>query len=327
MKRLVAPVLLALVVTLAVAPTGCAKRAVAKVNGDIITEQEFYSKLEDTVGRQVLDRLILEHLMAQMAKEKGIQVADAELDQAINDLKKRVGEDKWDEFLRRADQTEAGVRADLEKNFLLTKLVIPDNELKQYYDENKTRFDEPAQAKYRRIILPNKAEAEKVRQDIVSGKLDFAQAVKEKSEDPVLKERGGEIGPVSEGFGDPNVSKLLFTVALNEVSEPIESSYPEGSYQIIQVVERTEGKQHSFDEVKSRVMQSVMALRQTEVQKFIDDLRADASITIFRPKYQSLTEQYSKLKEQKPPVIPGAGPPQPAPQQQPPPPSDESSGP
>jgi len=312
MRRLVTPILLAIAVTLAAAPTGCAKRAIAKVNGDMITEQEFYSKLEDAGGRQVLDRLILEHLIAQKAKEKKVQVTEAELNQALNDVKQRVGADRWQEFIKSSGQSEDSIKNDLKQNLLLAKLLITEPELEKYYQENKTRFDEPAQAKYRRIILKSKEEADTVRQDIVAGKLDFAQAVKEKSED-AMKSQGGEIGPVSEGFGDPNVAKLLFTLKLNEVSEPIPSSYPQGSYQIIQVVQRTEGKKHTLAEVRTRVMQSMLAMRQQELSKVLNDLRAGASITILRPRYQSLAEQYAKLKEQKPPEIPGVGPAPPSP--------------
>jgi parvulin-like peptidyl-prolyl isomerase len=307
MKRLIAPVLLAIAVTLAAAPTGCAKRAVAKVNGDMITEQEFYGRLEDAAGRQVLDRLILEHLIAQKAKAKSIVVTDAEINQALEAGKKRIGSDRWQEFLKMSAQSEDSIKRDLRQSLLLTKLLITDKELKEYYEQNRTKFDEPPTATYRRIVLKNKADADKVRQEIASGKLSFTQAVKEKSTDsPVLKERGAEIGPVSEGMGDPNVGKLLFTLKIGETSEPIPVTFPQGGYQLIEVLKRTEGKKHSFDEVKDRVSQSLMASKQAEVEKFIGDLRADAIVAVFQPKYQSVAEQYAKLRERKPPQIPSA---------------------
>ena len=305
MKRLIAPVLIAIAVTLVAAPTGCAKRAVAKVNGDMITEQEFYSRLEDLAGRQVLDRLILEHLIAQKAKQKGITITDAEINQALEAGKQRIGADRWQEFLKMSGQSEESIKHDLRQNLLLSKLVITDKEVKQYYDENRTKFDEPPQATYRRIVLKNKGDADKVRQEIVSGKLSFAQAVKDQSTDsPALKERGGEIGPVSEGFGDSEVGKVLFTLKLGEVSEPIPVAFPQGGYQLIEVSARTEGKKHTFDEVKDRVRQSLMATKQSDIEKFISDLRSEATVTVFLPKYQSLAEQYAKLRERRPPLIP-----------------------
>jgi len=306
MKRLIAPVLLAIAVTLGTAPTGCAKRAVAKVNGDMITEQEFYGRLEDIAGRQVLDRLILEHLIAQKAKVKGIEVTDAEANQALETGKKQFGA-RWQEFLKMSGQSEDSIKHDLRQRLVLEKLLMSDNELKEYYEQNRTKFDDPPQATYRRIVLKNKQEADQVRQEIVSGKLDFAQAVKDKStDDPMSKQRGGEIGPVSEGAGDPNMSTLLFTVKIGEVSEPIPTTFPQGGYQLIEVLKRTEGKKRTFGEVRDRVRESLFAAKQAEVEKLISDLRADAMVTVFQPKYQSLAEQYAKLREQKPPQIPSA---------------------
>lgn len=314
MKRLIVPAILAVAVTLVIAGTGCAKRAIAKVNGDTVTEEEFYSKMEDAVGRQVLDRLILEHLIAQKAKEKGVQVTDADLKQWFEGLKQRVGAQRLKEYMDQSGESEAAMKESQRTNLLLAKLIVSDADLKQYYEQNKTQFDEQPQATYRRIIVKSKDEAGKLRADIVAGKMDFAQAVKEKSDDPMLKSRGGEIGPVSAGMGDPNVSKLLFTLKIGDVSEPIESTYPQGSFQLIQVLKRTEGKKHAFDEVKDRVLEAVMATRQADVTKLINDLRSSATVTVFVPRYKSVAEQYEKLKEQKPPAIPTA----PAPPSQPP---------
>jgi len=307
MKRLIMPAMIAIAVMLAAATAGCAKRAVAKVDGEAVTEQEFVNKLEETAGRQVLDRLILEHLIAQKAKQKGITVSDAEINRSLEEGKKRIGATNWKQYLESTGQTEASIKHDLKENLLLRKLIVSDKQLKEYYDQNRTRFDVPPQATYRRVLLKDKAEAEAARQQIVSGKLSFADAVKEKSvpEDP-LKQRGGEVGPVAEGVGDANVSKLLFTLKIGEVSEPLESVYPRGSYQLVEILSRTPGKKRAFDEVKDDVMQSYMASRQAEVSQFVNDLRANAHITILDPQFKSLAEQYAKLKEQKPPSIPRA---------------------
>lgn len=314
MRRLIVPAILAVAVLLVVAGTGCAKRAIAKVNGDTITEEEFYSKMEDAVGRQVLERLVLEHLIAQKAKEKGVAVTDAELNKWFEDLKQRVGADRLKQYMEMSGETEASMKEGQRENMLVAKLVASDADLKQYYEQNKTQFDDRPQATYRRIIVKSKDEATKLRNEIVSGKLDFAQAIKDKSDDPMLKSRGGEIGPVSEGMGDANVTKVLFTLKIGDVSEPIESTMPAGSYQLIQVLKRTEGKKHTYDEVVSRVREAVMATRQAEVTKLIEDLRSSATVTVFVPRYQSVAEQYQKLKEQKPPEIPTT----PAPPSQPP---------
>jgi len=323
MKRVIAPVLLALAVTLAAAATGCAKRAVAKVDGDTITEEQFYSALQDAAGRQVLDRMILERLLELKAKEKGVTVTEVEITQAYDREKQRAGPEQWQEQMRASGRAEDAVKRDLRDTLLLGKLVVVEPELKRFYEENRTRFDEPPTATYRRIVVKSKAEAGKIRGDIIAGKVDFVQAVKEYSQDPApFKDRGGEVGPVTEGTADPKVAPLLFSLKAGEVSEPIEAAYPQGTYQIVQVVNRTEGKKSTYDQVQDQVLQAYIAMHRAEIAQFVNDLRSGASVTVFLPRYQSLAEQYQKLKEQKPPQIPTT--PAPAPQQpqgqQPPPP-------
>lgn len=303
MKRLLAPIVMALAVTLAAATAGCAKRAVAKVNGTVITEQEFFDRLQAADGRQVLDRLILEALIAQKAKEKNLQVADAEVDKFLEDFKKQAG-GRWEEFLRMSGQTAEDIKRDVRDNLLVAKLVFPESELKKYWEESRDRFDEPATVTYRRIILPSKGEAEKVRSQIESGKLTFAEAVKTRSQDPLAQQRGGEVGPVREGFGDPALNQVLFSLPLNKVSEPIKATFPEGAYELVEVQARTEGKKVSFEDTRPRVIQALMAARQQEVAQFVNDLRANASVTVFSQRFQSLQEEYAKRKEQKPPQIP-----------------------
>jgi foldase protein PrsA len=304
MKRLIMPAMLAIALILAAAPVGCAKRAVAKVDGEAITEQEFVNKLEDTAGRQVLDRLILERLIEIKAKQKNVTVSDAEINRSLEGGKQRIGAANWKQYLDSTGQSEASIKHDLKINLMLRKLVTSEKQIKEYYDQNRTRFDVPPQVTYRRVILKDKAEAEAVRQQIVSGKLTLADAVREKSipEDP-LKQRGGEVGPLPEGVGDPNVIKVLPALKVGEISEPVEAAYPRGSFQLVELLNRTPGKQRSLEEVRDEVTQAYMAAHSAEVSQFINDLRANAKVTVFDPRFKGLAEQYAKLKERKPPAI------------------------
>lgn len=302
MRRLSRLIMVAIAVMLAAVTTGCARRAVAKVNGDIITEREFFDRLQVAQGRQVLDRLILEKLVEQKAKQKKIEVTEAETNQFVQGLKRESG-DRWAEYLRAAGQTEEDVRRDVRDSMLIVKLIIPESEMKRYWERNRTRFDEPATVTYRRVVLGSKAEAEKVRGQIVSGKLTFAQAVKTLSKDPVTQEPGGEIGPIPQGYGDPDLDQTLFSIPLKQVSEPLPAAFAQDAYQLVEVGKRTAGRKVSFSEAESRVIRALTSTRQQEISDFLSDLRAEASVTILSQRYQSLAEQYARLKQQKPPKI------------------------
>jgi parvulin-like peptidyl-prolyl isomerase len=221
MQRLFAFIALGIVVTLGAATAGCARRAVAQVNGEAITEREFQDRLETYAGQQTLDRLILEKLVAQAAKRKGIEVSDAEVSEIVDRLRKPFAE-RWGEYLSTRGQTEEDFRHDIHDRLLVTKVAIPEKEIKEYWEQNRAHFDVPATARYRRIILKSKADAEKAHQAILGGKLNFDQALKTMSvPDDLLAKQGGEIGPVPLGYGDPSLEKTLSTLPPQQLSEPI----------------------------------------------------------------------------------------------------------
>lgn len=80
-------------------------KVVAIVNDEIVLDSEFQSRLsqvkqqlntrqqrippENILASQVMNRLIIDNIMLQMAKKQGIKVSDRQLNQAINDIAAR----------------------------------------------------------------------------------------------------------------------------------------------------------------------------------------------------------------------------------------------
>ena len=70
-----------------------------------------------------------------------------------------------------------------------------------------------------------KNELNKIRQDILSGKISFANAAKKYSEDPGTAIDGGALGySVPERY-DPNFAKAMIRLKKGQISEPIKSSF------------------------------------------------------------------------------------------------------
>ncbi len=303
MQRLIALIALGVVVTLSAATAGCARRAVAKVNGEAITERELHDQLEAYAGQATLDRMVLDKLLRQRAKQKGIEVSDAETSQVEQSMRKPFGE-RWGEYLRMRGQTEEDFQRDIRDRLLIAKVAVPEKEVKEYWEQNRTRFDVPATARYRRIILRSKQEADKARQAIIGGKLSFAQALQTMSvPQDLLAKQGGEIGPVALGYGDPDLEKALSTLPPRQLSEPIAATFPQGAYELVEVLTRTSGKKVSFAQARGSVLMELTMVRQQQVGDFVRQLRSEASITIFPQRYKGLAEQYAQLKERAPPKI------------------------
>ena len=164
--------------------------AVAKVNGEAITQSEFYSQLQrytpnpqassGPAGKAVLQQLIMTVLTEQLAKQEGVAPTDAEIDQQLANIK--ASADKL--LVRGFDDTlaNAGLTEDDLKNFqikpelaqvkLLTKgVTITDDEIKAFYDQHKKdQFTKPNRAHIKRIAFASSADANAAYADIQKGK-------------------------------------------------------------------------------------------------------------------------------------------------------------
>jgi len=74
------------------------------------------------------------------------------------------------------------------------------------------------------ILVSSKEDAEKIRQDIVDGKTDFASAAKEYSKCPSGK-NGGDLGYFGKGMMVPEFEQAAFTMKVGDISEPVKTQF------------------------------------------------------------------------------------------------------
>lgn len=140
-----------------------------------------------------------------------------------------------------------------------------------YFKQNKvSKFSIKPTAHIRQIFLsatefdPKKySEAEQKIKDIRVrlNKENFSTVATQASEDPVSKDKGGDLGFVTEDQNHPAVSKIAFAMKPNEISEPIKT--PSG-FHIIQLIEKKEGKEQNFEDVKDKIVQDLVAEENTK---------------------------------------------------------------
>lgn len=205
----------------AVALVGCnkAQKVIAKVDDQIITEQDFYSRLEDLdavslaaaartgsflkAGDVVMQTLITEKLVEAIAKQKGITATDAEIQNYVAFAKKYPGlpaslpENKL--------RTDEEYRREARYQVLLRKLAAQPLDLKpediqKTYDEVKPNLQEKRQFKLRVIGTAAEAKAKEALASLNKG-VAFETVALTQSEEPSQKQ-SGDIGFVPD---DPNV--------------------------------------------------------------------------------------------------------------------------
>ncbi len=293
--------------------------AIARINGTEIGRADFERQMERTkarfqrAGRQIapalemrlkenlIRKMVEEELIAQKAKAEGVTVTAEELTAKVTEHKTRFGSDKaFASFLERTNQTEADVKADLEKNLLRDKLFVKllasseptDADAKTYYDENVEKYKQKEQIKASHVLFKVEkdtaekdkkaklAEAKKVLAEAKKPGADFGELAKKYSEGPT-KERAGDLGTFSRGRMVAAFEDAAFGAKAGDIVGPVETQF---GYHIIKVYEKTAEKQRTFDEVKESILTSLKARQKSKAtRELIDTLKVGAKVEILEP--------------------------------------------
>lgn len=117
---------------------------VALVNNRPIWRRTFVKTLEKQGGEQVLDSLIVESLIFQEAKKQKVSIGDAEIDQAIEELKANfTGQGQnFEELLASQGISQQELRRNIEIQKIAEAIAgkdisVSDEEVANYLTENK----------------------------------------------------------------------------------------------------------------------------------------------------------------------------------------------
>ena len=257
--------------------------AVATVNGETITKDELYQAMLTEGGRQVLDRLITNLLILQEGKRLGITVTDEEIDARIQNLINANFYGMADSFYQALEQyglTEESLKKDIKTELILRKIAgeqisISDEEAREYFKANQQNYNIPEQVEARHILVDTREEAEEILELLKSGR-DFAELAGEYSKDTLSAEQGGNLGFFQRGEMVPEFEEAAFSLPVNQVSDPIETTY---GFHIIEVLGRKAAKEVAFEEVEEKVREALLEEQTMEqMNKQANLLREQASI-------------------------------------------------
>jgi len=335
MRRYAPAIGTAILILLAAAGCGRGKEdVVARVNNRPITQRELWRALETErdgqAGRTTLDRLIVQELIRQDAKERGIEVTRDELARRIDALKDYrlaySGKD-FDAWLKETGQTEQDIAGRISLQMLTAKLVLSDDDRMKYFEARQADLAELPHNNesviFRHIVVATKDEADAVQRELSAGKgtaAEFAKLAETRSLDPVTRARGGMVGWMIEGKSeDPELDKVLFSLKEGETSEPIPVNLPEvpeiegqekpeGAepapelpqwWQIVRIERHIPPHEIAYEDNEDVIEEWMLgeAQYQMQLQEFWNSLRAKANIEVLAPRYESLAEAYRAGRE------------------------------
>jgi len=205
----------------------------------------------------VLDQMISEKLLIQEAKDMGL------------------GEDK-DVLEQIKKMTEQILVQALIEREILNKLKVNDEEVLEYYEENKDSFTEKEQVHLYNILLENEEEAQDVLEQLKAGG-DFSEIAKEKSTGPSAAQ-GGDLGYLTKGTIIPEIENVVFALELEKLSEVIKTDF---GFHILKITEKKPEIVKTIEEVKEDIIETLLPVKQKEAfENLLEELKGKAEIEI-----------------------------------------------
>ncbi len=255
--------------------------------------------------QQILQRLIQIQILLSMAtdaeKTEGKQLAAKQMEtvlkragseEALDRQLKSVGMTRDELTKKMADEATAEVVLERE-----LKVTVTDAEVKKFYDDNPTRFEEPEMVRASHILLgtrdPNtrqplsdekKAAKRKLAEDILkrarAGE-DFAVLAKEYSDDPGSKDKGGEY-TFPRGVMDPAFESAAFSLSTNQISDIVTTQF---GYHIIKLSEKIPAHKVELEKVSPELKKG-LARREMEklMPDFVEKLKTSHHVEILDDK-------------------------------------------
>lgn len=281
--------------------------------------------------KKVLDALIQEELVAQAAIKSGMTIPDSTIEEYFlqsvsQQIGRRVTQQQFEELVQKQEKMtideymkkQAGMSYSEYKNYMknqllsqnyivaqskseLEKVAPTDEEIRGYYELNKTNFVQPDMMKMFLVIIPKgndvaaaKAKAEKLYSDLKDKKASTTQILK----DSKTENSGYQAGDVFINKNELSAKQLgislqdLLALFANSSDYVSPLSERETSYQFYSVIKKYEGKMLTlsdlvqpettrtvYDFIKDTVgQQKKMQFLQMEAQKIAQSLDKSANV-------------------------------------------------
>lgn len=279
----------ALCISLAACNSGSGGGNVASVNGQNITHAELDRKLESSpAAKQALTQMVQQTLLDQYAKDKKVDVSQAEIDKRETEIKAKYPPGQFDTMIKQQGYTEQDVQQILKGQIVLEKAVAPqvhvtEADIKAYFDKNHAVFDKPEQVKARHILVADLNTANQVVAKLKSGGSWDALA-KQYSTDPSSKDKGGELGYFGRGQMVPQFQDAAFGAKVGQVVGPVKSPF---GYHVIQVEDKKPATKGSLASAHDQIKQQLTAQQQQQQAPiFIQGLRSSAKIAVYDDRFK-----------------------------------------
>ncbi len=161
--------------------------------------------------------------------------------------------------------------------------IVSDSEAKEFYEDNKDKFNMPESVRARHILVNDEKSAIAVIDQLktLKGealKTKFIELAKSESTGPT-GEKGGDLGSFSKGQMVPEFEEAVFKLKTGEVTViPVKTQF---GYHVIFLEEKIEASPVPYEQVKEKIIQTLKQKQfQIKLTEAAKELRSKAKIDI-----------------------------------------------
>jgi len=271
--------------------------SVAASGGSIPEDQR------DVVKSNLLQHLIITKILTQKATAEDKAATMKLVDENIDEARKTApSPEAFDAEIKSSGMTLEQVRARAGEEQLCKRvlqrettngIVISDASVKKFYDDNPDKFEVPEEVRVSHILIstldpltqhPLPSDQKKAKEQLAKDLKtraekgeDFAKLVKQYSEDPGSKDKGGEYKfPRNQMV--PEFEAAAFGLKTNQISEIVETQY---GYHIIKLLEKFPAKHEPFAEVEAKIKDYLVAKKAEDaLPAYLDKIKAEAGVKL-----------------------------------------------
>lgn len=189
---------------------------------------------------QVIEELINQELIYLDALEEGL--------------------DDSDEYKKELEFAKSSILKQLAIRDLLAEAKVEEDELKEFYEENKNMFQRPEMVEASHILVETEEQAKEIIEKLEAGE-SFEKLAEENSTCP-SSQQGGNLGQFGKGQMAPEFEEAAFNLEKDEISGPVKTDF---GYHIIKLLDKIESGIEEFETVKHNIQNQLIAKKQQEV--------------------------------------------------------------
>ncbi|MGE3309301.1 MAG: peptidylprolyl isomerase [Limisphaerales bacterium] len=267
--------------------------------------RSFPEQQRATFERQLLEKLVLTKLLMSKATDADKEKAKEKVARILSEERARAkSEARFEAQIRAAGLSPASFEAQLIERAtceevmdreLRPQLGVTAEKIREYYDAHAEEFRQPERLRLLQIVLSHRnsaggalTEAEKTEKRALGDRLverarrgeDFASLVKQYSDDPAGRERGGEyVFPV--GKMVPEFEFAVLGLATNQISDLITTPY---AFHVVKPLERLPGEQTPFEKLSDQIkLRLELEATQARLPEFQKQLFESAAVQFEKP--------------------------------------------